>query len=70
MEVGSTYSGIVLVNFVVLLFTRAHKDFWTQKMHAKLFFAEMIVKVFLIMYMQIKIDLKVIKYLIINHLRT
>ena len=39
----------------------SHKEFWTQKMHAKIFFAEMFVEVFLITYITMKVDLKVIK---------
>ena len=38
----------------------AHKDFWTQNLHAKFFFAKMMQKVFLITYMLMKINLEVI----------
>ena len=38
----------------------AHKDFWTQNMHTKIFFSQMMLKVFLITCTQLKINLEVI----------
>ena len=42
------------------MISTTHKDFWTQNLHAKFFFAQMMLKEFLITCIQMKIDLEVI----------
>ena len=57
---GSSRMVDIIVGEKMSKLHKAHKDFWTQILHAKFLFAQMMLNVFLITCILMKIDLEVI----------